>query len=564
MKRNININKPEMSSEQIAARRDFGSMQQAYQASGAGGASSGFFSKTIYLASGIAIVALSLTIWYFSANNTEPETIAETTITTQYDGLTVTETASVVHAPMDGLNVTYTKYIVNSTTGDTLDYYTGTKILIPAGAFTNGSGGVVSGDVEIQYREFHDPAEYFAAGIPMTYDSAAVQYHFESAGMMEIVAYQNGQRLNTNPTAPIKVEMRSYNASIEFNLYSLEETTGDWVLKGKDKVVVTGDESNYTDGAPGLEMEVSMVPYLLQEELKKVKGEIIEFKRSKPVAPIRADPKRNRFDVDVSPSEFPEIAVYTGVFFEVSDKNTDFKEEWYEVIWEDVSLKRMTDSLHYEITFTKGKQTVNILVYPVLEGKNYIAAKQQFDDKYTLYKTKLKDKQDEEKRLLAEYEAELKKQKEIWEVQQKYVQNQQLVASAQQDVLRIFTIDKFGFWNCDSPQMWPKGAEIAAVFENAKGERLDFNSVYLMELGRNAAFQYWIGSMKNFKYNPSKQNVVWGITHEGKLAVLKPNQLKALNTHKEVNLAMDVLPEYPTQLNELRAVLGLKEKGAGM
>ena len=68
MKRNININKPEMSSEQIAARRNFGTLQQAYQAGG-GGANSGLFSKTIYLASGAILVAVGLTIWYFSSGN---------------------------------------------------------------------------------------------------------------------------------------------------------------------------------------------------------------------------------------------------------------------------------------------------------------------------------------------------------------------------------------------------------------------------------------------------------------------------------------------------------------
>ena len=78
MKRNININKPELSSEQIAARRDFGTLQQAYQASG-GGASTGLFGKTVYLASGAILVAVGLTIWYFSGSNSnEPVPVAET------------------------------------------------------------------------------------------------------------------------------------------------------------------------------------------------------------------------------------------------------------------------------------------------------------------------------------------------------------------------------------------------------------------------------------------------------------------------------------------------------
>ncbi len=557
MKRNININKPEMSSEQIAARRDFGTLQQAYQASG-GGASSGLFSKTIYLASGVILVAVGLAIWYFTGKMEGPETIAETSITTTYDSLQLVETLSVVHAPIEGLNVTYTKYMVNSNTGDTLDYSTGSKIMIPPGAFTDSNGVTVTGDVELRYREFHDVAAFFAAGIPMTYDSAAVQYHFESAGMLEITAYQNGERLYTNPTAPIKVEMRSYNASTEFNLYSLEETTGDWMLKGKDKVVVTGEAP-----AGSQQWDVVAIEELpfnpVQVELTKIKNEIIEFKKSKPVAPVEANPKRNRFDVDVSPNEFPEIAVYKGVFFEVSNKNKDFKEEWYEVIWEDVSLKRMDDSLNYEVTFTKGKQVVSILVYPVLEGKNYEVAKKKFDDKYAVYKTKLQEKLDEEKRLIAEWEAEQKRLKDAAAAQQKKWEQQRLAVNTEQEIKRIFAIDKFGFWNCDYPQNLPKGALVNAEFIDSSGAKLAFPHLYLMEYGRNAAFQYWGKAFNRFQYNPNKKNIVWGMTTNGELAILKPGQLTGKHGAGKTKFVMNVLAEHPVSIEALRALLGMDE-----
>lgn len=557
MKRKININKPEMSSEQIAARRDFGNLQQAYQASG-GGASTGPFGKTVYLASGAILVAVGLTIWYLSSNSNEPVPVAETVTTTQYDSLTVTETASVVHAPIEGLNVTYTKYIVNSNTGDTLDYATGSHILIPANAFTDGSGAVVSGDVEVRYREFHDVAEFFVGGIPMTYDSAVVQYHFESAGMMEIAAYQNGERLFTNPTAPIKVEMRSYNAGTEFNLYSLEESTGEWSLKGKDKVVVNGSAPSGNTQPVVVAIEESPVSPI-QVELKKIKNEIIEFKKLKPVAPVQADPQRNRFDVDVSPNEFPEIAVYKGVFFEVSDKNKDFKEEWYDIIWEDVSLKRLSDSLNYEVTFTKGKQVVNILVYPVLEGENYDKAKKKFDAKYADYQTKLKEKQDEEKRLLAEWEAEQKRLKDEAIAQQKKWEQQRLAANTEYEIRRMFTIDKFGFWNSDYPQNLPKGAIANAEFVDETGTALSFPHVYLMEYGRNAAFQYWSKTFNRFQYNPSKHNIVWGMTTNGELAVMKPGQLTGKHGIGKTKFVMDLLAEYPLSIDALRKVLGMDE-----
>ncbi len=543
MKRNININKPELSSEQIAARRDFGTLQQAYQASG-GSASSSLFSKTIYLASGVMLVAVGLAIWYFTGKMDGPETIAETTVTTEYDSVKVVETLSVVHAPIEGLNVSYTKYIVNSNTGDTLDYSTGSKIMIPAGAFTDSNGIVVKGNVELRYREFHDPVATFVAGIPMTYDSAAVQYHFESAGMMEILAFQNGQQLYTNPTAPIKVEMRSYNASTQFNIYSLEETTGEWVLKGKDQVNVTGGDAATSEAwdEPGVSTITTA-----QKQLKQIQREIIDFKKSKPVAPVKADPQRNRFDVDVAESEFPEIAVYKGVFFEVSDKNKDFKEEWYEVIWEDVNLKRMTDSLHYEMTFIKGQQVVKVLVYPVFEGKNYTAAKKKFDKKFTEYQTKLQEKLDEEKRL----KEDLIARQEKWE-------KQRLANNTQFEIIRSFQVDQFGFWNSDQPVSLPKGAVANATFISETGDGLNFNAVYLVEFGRNALYKYYDKTLVRFSYNPTAQNIVWGLTTNGNLAIIKPGQLTGKHDGKKAKFVMEVLAEYPVSIDALKALLGVE------
>ncbi|HRD40305.1 MAG TPA: hypothetical protein PLC65_16880, partial [Bacteroidia bacterium] len=72
---------------------------------------------------------------------------------------------------------------------------TKSKIKVPQNAFVNKAGPDIIGDVEIQYREMHDQADIIASGIPMTYDSAGTKYHFESAGMFDIKASQNGEQV---------------------------------------------------------------------------------------------------------------------------------------------------------------------------------------------------------------------------------------------------------------------------------------------------------------------------------------------------------------------------------
>lgn len=554
MKKKIYINRPEMNSGHIAAHKDFGALQQAFQpSSGGGGASSGLFTKMVYLATGLIVVTVSLTIWFFTGSKGAEELTTQTiTHTSEIMGGDTTRRSdtSVVVAPLSGIDIPYQDYTLTAEQGKTLTYPTGTRIIIPRNAFINPAGQVVTGEVQVRYREFHDPVAFFAAGIPMEYDSAKVQYHFESAGMMEIAAYQNGERLYTNPEAPITMEMRSYNASAAYNIYSLNEGTGEWSLKGKD--VISGG----VDSAPAGESDVvwndasvTVIPSL-QKELKQIQQEIVEIKQTEPTKPVKANPEKNRFDVDVRPEEFPEIAVYKGVFFEVSDLNKNFKEEWYTVVWEDVSLKRLADSVNYEMTFVKGNHKVNIVVYPVLEGKDFADAKKQFDQKYTTYQTTLKQKQDEEKRKKDEIIA-----------QQKQYEKETIARHAEATIVRTFQIDQFGFWNSDSPQMLPKGALVAARFVDEAGEELSFPHVNLVEQGRNMYFKYWDKTFNRFQYNPAQANIVWGMTREGNLAIMIPNQLhNKYKNGEEVKFQMRVITQMPESLDELKALLGYKGK----
>ena len=57
----------------------------------------------------------------------------------------------------------------------------------------------------------------------MNYDSSGVNYMFESAGMLELLAEQNGEPLVMNPEKEIDIEMSSNNDSKAFNLYEFDE-----------------------------------------------------------------------------------------------------------------------------------------------------------------------------------------------------------------------------------------------------------------------------------------------------------------------------------------------------
>src|SRR5665213_2968111 len=142
--------------------------------------------------------------------------------------------SSFIDAPLAGINIPDTTFKMNANVESTFFYSTGSEIRVPQNAFLDSAGNVVKGNVEIRYREFHDPAEIFIAGIPMTYDSAGTRFNFESAGMLEITAWQNGKLLKANPAQPIKVDMASDNESAKFNVYYLDTLKKNWNFIAKD------------------------------------------------------------------------------------------------------------------------------------------------------------------------------------------------------------------------------------------------------------------------------------------------------------------------------------------
>jgi hypothetical protein len=68
------------------------------------------------------------------------------------------------------------------------------------------NGKIVEGDVEIRYREYRNAAEMAFSGIPMMYEENGNEYRFNSAGMIEVRAYQNELPLNVKPGADFTID----------------------------------------------------------------------------------------------------------------------------------------------------------------------------------------------------------------------------------------------------------------------------------------------------------------------------------------------------------------------
>ncbi|HKC68013.1 MAG TPA: hypothetical protein VKG26_07265 [Bacteroidia bacterium] len=164
-KYNIKINRPELTKLEIEQGLDFNKVSSSANAKNAG------LAKIIGIGLGIIIAIIIGVIWFNNKtnNNEATEQIKLPTNTNLQDS-----------------------FIVNTKKDTILVYKTGSQIKIPANAFVGKNGKEIKGTVKIKYREFHNVGEILLSDIPMTYDSAGKQMYFESAGMFDISANQDG------------------------------------------------------------------------------------------------------------------------------------------------------------------------------------------------------------------------------------------------------------------------------------------------------------------------------------------------------------------------------------
>ena len=90
----------------------------------------------------------------------------------------------VLTPPIPELDITYHHYTINPAQGSIIKAPSGAEIVVPVNAFLDTDGNIVTENVEISYRDFYHPLEFYLAGIPMNFTQDGMDQVFESAGMV--------------------------------------------------------------------------------------------------------------------------------------------------------------------------------------------------------------------------------------------------------------------------------------------------------------------------------------------------------------------------------------------
>ncbi|GAB4256531.1 MAG: hypothetical protein Kow0027_23640 [Saprospiraceae bacterium] len=474
-----------------------------------------------------------------------------------------------VDPPLKHISPQFASFKIDNKKGGELVHSTGSKLSVPPEAFVNSKGLPVEGDVTLHFREMHDFVDFFLSGIPMTYDSAGVEYTLESSGMIEVFAEQNGERLGLARDKTIGVELVSrvnVSPTLElpkgFNIYKLDEESRNWVYTAVDRMSLI-DENDRLPGldnqadtpgeafAEGFEVEMNALNLKLENEKRKIEQSIPV--PVKPYKPQKASSDDYVFELDFSAFNKPNA---TGKLAEAQQELAQLYQEYDNMLWrlvpgvnvdpdrlkaqfaevEDVSIAK-ADGAAYEIQLRKGNESISVLAEPVLTGSDYTKAVNDYQTNLQEWQQKMAQRQQVLQEKIQAVEKSIAEERkaleEKFKLQLDTLRNKGLEADAsnmvvQKAVVNRFQISSLGIWNCDRP-LPPYMTQLTARFVDDKGKTLSHLKGYLVDKDRNTIGTFYVADVARIRFNAKSEKLLWLVTPDGKIALFPSESFKQVD-----------------------------------
>jgi hypothetical protein len=558
-KYDIRINPQRLSPEQVAKHKNFDALLKEHQSTPV---KRPILRRLVYAVSAVAAIVAGL-VFLLPVFKNEPTYEQQLTM--------YLESRPYIDAPFDQIKPVFAAYKVNALDGGVFSHGQGTKLEVPEGAFVNDQGELVNGEVTVHYREMHDFVDFFLSGIPMTYDSAGVQYTLESAGMIEIYAEQDGKRVNMAPGKSIGIELISnvnapaaLNVPPGYNIYKLDESKRNWVYQVVDRMEFMDDENE--SGALDKSSPVYGARQTYNQKLKAIalNGETemakIEASLPKPKQPAKPEKVTNKdyvFELDFNDLRKPGA---TGAFADAQKELAELYRQYEKTLWQlspassispkqlqqsfstvtGISIRKMNEK-DFEILLEKPGEKLTIVANPVLSGSDYEKALTNFNRDFEAYQKQITER---ENKLAAQKEA---LRKEIEEARRLAEMNyQEAIASLQSQgrnfeatneiikrrVVNRFMANGFGIWNCDRP-LPPDMLILKGKFRDEQGNPYKNVEAYYVDKTRNTVSKFLATDGARMNLTLHSEKLLWLVTPDNKIALYRPEDFRAINKKTE-------------------------------
>jgi hypothetical protein len=592
MEPKFNINRPKISDDEIKKHQDFEQLVKQFKQQSLNKAKhdkSWWKSKKVRYSAVIAGITVICTISYLTLfkNETKQNTTHDNIVTQTIPQNTPQTKKKFISEPSPKLKLNYTSYKIDNAKGGEIKHPSSSKINVQKNTFVDKNGKDVIGDVTIEYREFHDAADIIASGIPMAYDSAGIKYNLESAGMFDIKGSQNGEPVYIKPDKKVEVELASTTPENRFNQYYLDTVAENWqYLKRDDKLSAIKTDNKHSEKHSKSESNSKLQTLKDQIEViipKKIDSVHVVYTKKAEALPKAKEPKkinkptpgRPTFFLEGSYNEFPELAAFDNVIFEVGPENKNYRQEMHDITWSDVKVSEgPIKGKNYLLTLSYRNQVEKLIVYPTLTGENFDKAEKKYLKKFAEYEALVEKRESDEKRLMAELEAkqkvylaDLQKKKEEYAKERRLLEdrasateqkNQEASFSSLSSsikAVRVFSISRFGIYNSDCPHNLPSGKTVNPIFVlNEGGSLVIPDLIYVVD--HNTKIVISLAQKDGFKlnYDPFNSYSICVIKNT-KLFVCKKEAFKSTSEKDGNKFILTEISESDDNLFDLRKAL---------
>ncbi|MBW6483398.1 MAG: hypothetical protein K0B10_10100 [Vicingaceae bacterium] len=429
----------------------------------------------------------------------------------------------------------------------------GTVINIPENTLVDSSGNLITGKIDLKYRDFLDQKEVFLSGIPMNYDSNGVKMNFKSGGMFEMLAYQNENPLYIANDKKVKVDLASMQVEDDYNIYYFSAEEKKWMYKNRDKDGFTKEEIAKVDAELKNHPKAATKQKLMDEK-DKLTDSLMAMYEQTPTAPIKLDINKHSFNINANFNDFPILKAFKKVKFQVSDGDKNFHPKYAERRWNSVEIEKASKKNEYTVCFSDFTQKVCFAVIPVFDGENFEKAQAMHDALYNNFMANVDSVEDYKKQVrkqLAEEAKELEemkrlaliKEREMRRLEKERQKKLQEMAEVNNKIYREFEINKFGVWNCDKPEMLPSEQKTAPRFVDNQQQEIDVNMAYLVMLDKNNVVKLsTLDLAKGLPYNPGENYTLWTlIPDKNAVGIVSNKQFQNINKQPSTTFNMELI-----------------------
>lgn len=513
---NIKTNPPELSSEQISKHQDFDALFAKFQEADVSPKSETVESTPVrsinkeskvspllkYGTGALMAVAASVLLVFM---------IRQSMSTGNFEiPLDQINEAYALQAPLPTIQQAYSNLTVDDAeNGETLNYESGSKIIVPASAFVDEKGKPVKGKVDIQYREFNDHVDMFLAGVPKEMDK---HQNLQSVGMMEIKGFQDGKPVYLSMDKTLEVELQGKvvanipTSDLKVYVYGKQEDTWEYVANDNVEVLVAAKTTNNIATTNGTTSNGTTKNTRTEEELiAEVRKTLAKSQPSKPIQPgIRKN--MQVFDLDINEEEFPELSAYNQDV-QLMASASQMTAGTFDTSWNSVTLTGLGDNKYnMELVYetNEGDIVRKFEVYPAVEYT---------EEAEKLYQEKLK-----------EYEIRMKQWETDVLVEVEHLKESEINVDdiAWKEIVNKFKINRFGLWNCGKEIELKNALKVNANFVDENGGALAISKLFVTN--KNKQLYYFAPNTENkssaeLKYEASSENKVWALTENNELLV---------------------------------------------